>query len=125
MCLLQRSGIYCLIWHPVGFKGRFTRIWNCPEYNIKKGLSLSIVNEGLSLTIVNETRRTIVSFSIFCRRFHNETIAFQKERHKWTGKGKQEKEKLRRGRRRKEKKDEHLKLLTMPCTNLFYNYYKK
>ena len=60
--------------------------------------SLTIVNEGSSLTIVNETTnfikttilkktnffkkrsflKTIVSFSIFRRRFHNETIVFLK-----------------------------------------------
>ena len=56
-----------------------------------------VVNEGLSLTIVNETtnsiktivlkndrfknellKKTIVSFSIFRRRFHNETIVILK-----------------------------------------------
>ena len=31
---------------------------------------------------------------------------FQKQRHKWTGKGKQEKEKMRTRRWRKEKKDD-------------------
>ena len=64
---------------------------------INEGLSLTIVNEGSSLTIVNETTnfikttifknelikttivfKTIVSFSIFRRRFHNETIVFLK-----------------------------------------------
>ena len=43
--------------------------------------SSTIVNEGSSLTIVNEATsfiKTIVSFSIFRRRFHNETIVFQK-----------------------------------------------
>ena len=38
--------------------------------------------------------------------------------------GRQEKEKLRTCRWRKEKRDEHLKLLTMPCTILFYKNYK-
>ena len=44
--------------------------------------SSTIVNEGSSLTIVNEATsfiKTIVSFSIFRRRFHNETIVFQKK----------------------------------------------
>ena len=60
--------------------------------------SLTIVNEGLSLTIVNKTTsfiKTIIlkndrfkndhlknAFSIFCRRFHNETIVFQKKKWK-------------------------------------------
>ena len=58
---------------------------------VNEGLSLTIVNEGSSLTIVKETTnfikndhfekrsflKTIVLFSIFCRRFHNETIVFQ------------------------------------------------
>ena len=37
----------------------------------------------------------------------------------------QEKEKLQTGRWRKAKKDEHLKLLIMPRTILFYKNYKK
>jgi len=50
---------------------------------------LTIVNEGPSLMIVNETTNfiitvvfgnTIVLFSIFRRRFHNETIIFQKKK---------------------------------------------
>ena len=48
---------------------------------VNEGLSLTIVNEGSSLTIVNETTnfiKTIVSFLIFRRRFHNETIVFLK-----------------------------------------------
>jgi len=59
---------------------------------INKGLSLTIVNEGSSLTIVKETTnfikndhfekrsflKTIVLFSIFRRRFHNELIVFLK-----------------------------------------------
>ena len=40
------------------------------------------------------------------------------------GKERQEKEKLRTRRWRKEKKDKHLKLLTMPRTILFYENYK-
>ena len=42
--------------------------------------SLTVVNEGSSLTIVKKTTifKTIVSFQIFCCRFHNETIVFQK-----------------------------------------------
>ena len=69
---------------------------------INEGSSLTIVKEGSSLTIVNETTsfiktivfkidhfkktnfkkkivfKTIVSFSIFRHRFHNETVVFQK-----------------------------------------------
>jgi len=69
---------------------------------INEGSSLTIVKEGSSLTIVNETTsfiktivfkidhfkktnfkkkivfKTIVSFSIFRHRFHNETFVFQK-----------------------------------------------
>ena len=50
---------------------------------------------------------------------------FQKQHYKWTGKRRQEKEKLRTCRCGKEKKDEHLQLLTMPRTILFYKNYKK
>ena len=50
---------------------------------------------------------------------------FIKQRHKWTGKEKQEKENLQTCRWKKEKKDEHLKLSTMPRTILFYENYKK
>ena len=57
---------------------------------VNKGLSLMIVNEGSSLTTIKETTnfiKTIIlknnsfqkrSLSIFCRRFHNETIIFLK-----------------------------------------------
>ena len=66
---------------------------------VNEGSSLTIVNKGPLLTIVNETtifiktivlkttifekrtfKKTIVSFSIFRRRFHNETIVFQKKK---------------------------------------------
>ena len=52
-------------------------------------------------------------------------IMAQRQRHKWTGKGKQDKENLQTCRRRKEKKDEHLILSTLPRTILFYANYKK
>jgi len=49
---------------------------------VNKGLSLTIVNEGLWLTIVNKTTsfiKMIVSFLIFCRRFHNKRSLFHKK----------------------------------------------
>ena len=60
---------------------------------VNEGSSLTIVKEGSSFAIVNETtsfikttifkkepfKKTIISFSIFRRRFHYETIVFQKE----------------------------------------------
>ena len=48
---------------------------------VNKGSTLTIVNKVSSLTIVNETTifiKMIVSFSLFRRRFHNETIVFLK-----------------------------------------------
>ena len=62
---------------------------------VNEGSSLTIVNDGSSLTIVNETtsfikrpfftnelfKITIVSFSIFCHRFHNETIVLKKNKN--------------------------------------------
>ena len=49
---------------------------------VKEGSSLAIVNKGLSLTIVNKATsfiKTIVSFSIFRHRLHNQTIVFKKK----------------------------------------------
>ena len=79
----------------VGFLSSLTKGSSLPIVN--EELSLMIVNEGSSLTIVNETtnfiktivlkrtifkkrtfKKTIVSFSIFRRRFPNEIIVFQK-----------------------------------------------
>ena len=52
-----------------------------PSLFVNLGSSLTIFNEGMLLTIINETtsltKNDRFNF-IFCLRFHNETIVFQK-----------------------------------------------
>jgi len=61
--------------------------------------------------------RVIQHCLIMAQRQRLETF-FQKQRHKWTGKGKQDRE------RRKNMINEHSKLLTMPRTIFIYKNYK-
>ena len=50
-----------------------------PSLFVNLGSSLTIFNEGMLLTIINETTSlTKNDRFIFCLRFHNETIVFQK-----------------------------------------------